>query len=118
MQKKNDFKGENEQWRRNRRLERIMEYLSNNLSKNLSASAVAEHFEMSVSSLEHLFKENLGQTYHQYVEDMRMVTAFDLITKEGMRVQQAMYATGFKYKSTFNTCFKRKFGHAPSYFKI
>ena len=79
---------------------------------------MGEHFEMSVSSLEHLFKENLEQTYHQYVEDIRMMRAFDLISKEGMRVQQAMYATGFKYKSTFNRCFKRKFGHAPSYFKI
>lgn len=99
------------------RIARIKKYLLNNLSTNLSARVVASQFEMSVSSLQHLFQKYQGQSYHEYLEEIRMTRAFDLITREGMRVQQAMFATGYKYKSTFNKSFKRRFGHSPGYFK-
>jgi len=95
----------------------IKKYIVDNLNRDLSAFVVASQFEMSVSSLQHLFQKYQGQSYHKYVEDTRMVRAFDLITKERMRIQQAMFATGYKYKSTFNKSFKRRFGHSPRHYK-
>jgi AraC-like DNA-binding protein len=116
MKSTNNMNTSGEQHERSR-IARIKKYVLDNLNRDLNASVVANQFEMSVSSLQHLFQKYQGQSYHKYVEDMRMVRAFDLITKEGMRIQQAMFATGYKYKSTFNKSFKRRFGHSPRHYK-
>ena len=116
MKGTNNIRPVGEQHERSR-IARIKKYLLDNLSRDLRARTVANRFEMSVSSLQHIFQKYQGQSYHKYVEDMRMVRAFDLITKEGMRIQQAMFASGYKYKSTFNKSFKRRYGHSPSYYK-
>jgi two-component system, response regulator YesN len=99
------------------RLEKIRQYLSENLENDLSLAIVADKFELSVSSLKNMFKTYEGKSYHQYVTDIRMEKAFELITKEGQRIQQVMYATGYHYKSTFNKAFIKKFKHRPGYFQ-
>ena len=99
------------------RVEQVKRYVSKNIASDLSASTVAEKFELSISSLQHLFKKYQGQSYHQYLEDSRMKKAFDLITKEGKRISEAMYATGYHNRSTFNNAFKKKFKHRPGHFR-
>lgn len=99
-----------------RRYRRIEAYIHNNLSGDLRAAVVAKRLGMSVSSLLHIFREHGGQTYQQYVADARMQTAYQILAQGG-RVKEAMYATGYKVKSTFNRAFKRAFGHPPGYFR-
>jgi len=107
----------NELFHEQNRVERIKKYIAANLSTDLSAATVSQKFELSVSSLQHIFKKHQQQTYQRYLEDTRMKKAFELITKDGKRIQEAMYETGYKYKSTFNSAFKKKFKHPPSYFQ-
>ena len=99
------------------RVERVKDYVSANLSGGLSIEVVAEKFKLSTSTLGHIFKKHTGRSYHQYVQEMRMNKAFELITREGQRIQEAMYATGYKYRSSFNKAFKKRFQHAPGYFQ-
>jgi AraC family transcriptional regulator, regulatory protein of adaptative response / methylphosphotriester-DNA alkyltransferase methyltransferase len=99
------------------RLERITKYISDNLQSDLKARVVAEHFMLSISSLQLLFKKYYGQSYHRCLEEIRIQKAFDLISNEGKRVQEAMYATGYKHKSTFNKAFRKIFLHSPGYYK-
>ncbi|MBN9350335.1 MAG: helix-turn-helix transcriptional regulator [Chitinophagaceae bacterium] len=83
------------------RPERIKEYIRHNLSADLGADSVSEKFGLSISSLLHIFKKHERQTYRQYIEHARMQAAFDLIANRDKRVKEAMYATGYKVKSTF-----------------
>lgn len=107
----------NELFQEYSRVEQVKKYISENIAGNLSASIVSQRFELSISSLQHLFKKYEGQTYHQYLEDIRMKTAFFLITKEGKRISEAMYATGYHNRPTFNEAFKKKFKHPPGHFR-
>ena len=107
----------NELYREYNRVEQVKKYIAENIAADLRASVVAEKFELSVSSLQRLFKKYHGQAYHQYLEDVRMGTALYLITKEGKRINEAMYATGYNNRSTFNEAFKRKFKHQPRHFR-
>lgn len=114
----NEIKNEaNEILREQSRVEKIRQYIADHLATDLSATAVATKFGLSISSLQHIFKRHQQQTYQRYLEETRMMKAFELITKEGNRVQEAMYATGYNYKSTFNKAFKRRFKHPPGYFQ-
>ncbi len=98
------------------RVERIRRYLLENLKTDLSASVVAQKFELSISSLQHLFKRYQKQSYHKYLEEIRMEKAFELITKEGKRVKEVMNLTGYKRRITFNRAFKRKYKQSPGHF--
>ena len=98
-------------------MEEIRNYISANLQTDLRAATVAEKQELSMPTLRRLFKKYQAQSYNRYIKEVRLKKAFELITKEGYRVQQAMYATGYKYKSTFNKAFKRKFKYPPGHFQ-
>ena len=99
------------------RVELVKNYIAEHIASDLIAAAVCRQFNFSLSTLHHLFKKYQGQTYQRYVEEVRMNRAIDLITKEGFRVNEAMYATGYKHRATFNAAFKRKFKQSPRHFR-
>jgi AraC-like DNA-binding protein len=106
----------NELFQEYSRVEQVKKYITENIAVDLRASVVSGQFDLSISSLQ-LFKKYEGQTYHQYLEDTRMKTAFFLITKEGKRISEAMYATGYHNRPTFNEAFKKKFKYRTGHFR-
>ena len=100
-----------------RRVERVEQYIADNLQPDLSAATVAAKFELSVSSLQHLFKKYQGQSYHQYSEKIRLERAFDLINKKDKRIKEILNETGYSNRSTFNIAFKKRFRYPPRYFR-
>jgi two-component system, response regulator YesN len=98
------------------RLERIKKYISENLAANLKVSVVAPHFNLSVSTLQHMFQIHEGQSYHRFVEQKRMEKAFELITKEGQIIKEVMPQTGYHKRTTFNRAFKRFYKLSPRHF--
>jgi len=99
------------------RVESIKAYVSQNLTADLHAAAVARKFKLSISSFHHLFKKYENLPYRQYVEKIKMQTAMELLQTESIRVKEAMYATGYTNRATFNNAFKKRFRHTPAHFK-
>jgi transcriptional regulator GlxA family with amidase domain len=99
-----------------RRLERIQKYIEDHLSEDLSAAVIAEKFDISASTLKHSFKKHMGQTCQQYVQEVRMKKAMEMI-RQGKRIRAIMVATGYKNRSTFYDAFRRTFQHTPATFK-
>jgi len=99
------------------RLQKIQLYLSQNLSANLHAANVASQFNMSISSLLHLFNKHQRGSYHRYVESVRIEKAMELLQTKSMTVKEVMYAAGYKNRATFNNAFKKKFKYPASHFK-
>jgi AraC-like DNA-binding protein len=99
------------------RVERIKEYLLDNLESDLSLIAVATKFEISASTLRHTFKKHQHQSYQSYREEIRMQRSWHLLINEDKRIKEIIYATGYKSRAAFNKAFKKKFKHPPSYFR-
>jgi AraC-like DNA-binding protein len=102
--------------RKRERVESIKAYVSQNLTADLHAAAVARKFKLSISSFHHLFKKYENLPYRQYVEKIKMQTAMELLQTESIRVKEVMYATGYSNRKTFNRAFKKMFQHSPAYF--
>ena len=99
-----------------RRLERIKEYIAENLSTNLSTAVIAAKFGIASSTLANSFQKFLPESYQRYVEKVRMKKAMDL-TRQGKRIWEIMLATGYKNYSTFHKAFRRAFEHPPGRFR-
>lgn len=94
----------------------VMQYVNCNLEKDLHEKAVAALFKTSTSTLRYAFSLQ-GISYHQFVDQQRMIEARRLIVKERLRIKEAMYQTGYKNRSTFNKAFQKHFGKNPSAFQ-
>ncbi len=86
----------------------IREYLSERLSdNNLSLSIVSKQFNYNRSYLSRLFKKETGSTFSEYLMQLRMSKAIELIRENEMRSYQIAEKVGFIDANYFSTCFKK-----------
>lgn len=98
------------------RVERIKEFVVANLAADLSSRSVSERFGLNKGTLRYLFQSEEHESYHTYVERMRVTKALQLLS-EGKWVKEAMREAGYKNRGTFNKAFKRRFKRSPGFFK-
>lgn len=99
-------------------IERILDYIKEKLTEDLSVENLAAHFYMSKYYLMHKFKEATGYTLHNYIVQKRLIYANSLI-KSGKSVTEACIECGFNDYSSFLRAFKNMFGLPPKkYYKL
>lgn len=106
----------NELRREHYRVEKIKLYISGNLKNDLSIPVISQKFDISPSTLLHIFKKHQHQSCQRYVEKIRMNKAMEMI-RAGKWIQEIMDATGYKNRVTFYNAFKRTFKHSPRHFQ-
>ncbi len=60
------------------------------------------------------FKQAHGTTPHQFLSQLRLLKAFDLLSYHNYTVTETCAAVGFESTSSFSNLFKKRFGVAPS----
>jgi AraC-like DNA-binding protein len=98
------------------RVAKIRQYVAENMASDLRVATICQKLDMNQYTLQHIFKEQQQETYHKYVERIRMNKALQLL-KQGKWVKEVMPATGYHNWSTFEKAFKRRFKYAPVFFK-
>ena len=98
------------------RVEKVKEYVLENLTGDLRIITVCKKLNLNKFTLGHIFKEQQKETYREYVERMRMDKALHLL-KEGKWVKEVITATGYKNRGTFNIAFKKRYKFPPAFFK-
>ncbi|WP_242258809.1 helix-turn-helix domain-containing protein [Streptococcus thoraltensis] len=94
----------------------IIQYLENNLDKNIETSKVAAVFHMSESKIRKLFKTATNSTIQQYVLGLKIKRA-KVFLKEGERISDIADVLGFSSPSNFSRSFKKLVGESPIKYK-
>ena len=95
-------------------LDRIMDCINKNLSNSdLSVDMIADQAGISRVHLHRKMKELTGQTPHDFIRNIRLKKAAQLLTAQGMNVTEVMYACGFSNSASFSTVFKKYYGVSP-----
>jgi AraC family transcriptional regulator of adaptative response / DNA-3-methyladenine glycosylase II len=74
----------------------------------------AEQFGVSARHLRRLFKEEVGRTPKQLLDDQRLESARKLVTGSLRPMTEIAEAAGFKSVRRFNDAFRKRFGHSPT----
>lgn len=82
--------------------------------KRVSAEALAGWTSLSESRAQHLFKEETGVSYMQYLKWLRITEAIKYACVSGSSLTEAAHAAGFSDSSHFSRMFKDMFGLTPS----
>ena len=94
--------------------ERIVMYVNEHLTEDISVSALAEHFYLSTSQFNRIFRQATGAAPWEYITKKRLTIAKDMI-KNGISAQETAESCGFKDYSVFYRAYVKQFGKAPKH---
>ncbi|TGL65711.1 helix-turn-helix domain-containing protein [Leptospira sarikeiensis] len=97
------------------RIYSVTKKISENLLENLSSSELAGLAGLSVSRLEHLFKELVGISITEFRNWQRLKNA-TLAISQGENLTDAAHAAGFYDSAHYANSFKKAYGFFPSVF--
>jgi two-component system, response regulator YesN len=96
----------------------IIRYLDKNYEKDLSLKKVAEHFHLNASYISQLIRSETGLTYTQYVTELRINKAKDLLKTTSLSLAEISEAVGFNDYFYFIKRFKKEVGVTPGKYLI
>ncbi len=95
------------------RIDAICQYLNSHFEDEIQFAKLANTLYMSQASLCRLFKRATGRTMTQYVNEIRVGAAAQLLTDTDQSILEIGFNVGFGNYSNFNRQFKRIKGYGP-----
>ena len=101
----------------NPKIRSVLAFFDANLHRQIRVVEVTELSGLSHSRLDHLFKAEVGQSPTQYLQELRLKKARQLLETTSMKITQVGLAVGYQDHSHFFRNFKKRFGLTPSEFR-
>lgn len=92
----------------------VLAWVPDNLTADLSISAMATRAHLSERQFSRLFKSEVGITPAEHVEAVRMETACSLLETTLLAVEEIARACGFGTSETMNRAFRRRLNTTPT----
>jgi len=98
---------------------KILEWINNNYSDtNLNNKNIADQFHYHPNYLNQLMKINTGISLHQYIINIRIQKALDLLMNTNMNIQEISKKIGYEDIHYFSRIFRKKVGSSPSNVRV
>lgn len=103
--------------KRRRDLERLqpaLDYIEQNYAERISVDRLAQLLCLSADRLGHLFRDGVGQAPLQYINEIRLRKAMNLLKTKEHTVTEVAQAVGFFDYNHFGRLFRRRYGCTPN----
>lgn len=88
-------------------------YINTDFRDKISLALLAEKLSVSVNYLGALFKKHLGASFNDYLNNVRLKYACNLLISSDLSVKEVAYASGYASTEYFTYIFKKKTGVTP-----
>lgn len=88
-------------------------YMKTNFHRNIGIANVAESIGTSTTHISRLFRRCRDSTLHEYLEDLRLKKAIELLFQGKLSVARVAKDSGFQSSSYFCKVFKKHIGLTP-----
>jgi len=95
------------------RINRVLDYLLQNLQEPHDINSLAEYASMSRRTLTRHFTKATGMTVVEWITSARLHRSQELLESRDMPVEQVAEEAGFQSAATFRQLFRDKFGVSP-----
>lgn len=99
------------------RLEKALLYIQANYHRKISIEDLANQVHMSPSAFSHYFKKRTRKSFTDFVLEMRLGKAAQLLQLDEIPVTGVAYESGFSNVSHFNRSFSKKYHTTPLKFR-
>ncbi|MBQ8410096.1 MAG: AraC family transcriptional regulator [Clostridia bacterium] len=98
----------------NQALRTVVQYCSQNFTKDLSLAILEEELHLSKYYISHLFGDKLGIRFNDYINSLRVSESCRLLRATNTSITEIADASGFGTLRTFNRAFIKQMGLSPS----
>lgn len=95
----------------------LKEYLSGTFLDDHSLISLSRHFGANTNKLMSLFKKFFGKSIFEYINELRMEHARQLLQDQGLLITEVSRVIGYKNPNHFSAAFKKRYGICPSELK-
>lgn len=95
------------------RIHKVFEYIMKNYKKEIYLNEVASMLNMSSVSFSRYFRHHTQKTFSEYVTEVRISHACNLLMSDNENISQICYSSGFENLSNFYKHFKKVTGVIP-----
>jgi transcriptional regulator GlxA family with amidase domain len=99
------------------RVTAVIQFMNGSLGEPLSIQTLSKHVNLSPSRLRQLFNAEVGLSPMQYLRDLRMRQAQQLLANSFLTIKEVTFRCGFGDVSHFAQDFKKQVGLTPSEFR-
>ena len=92
-------------------------FIQEHASENISCEQIADSVGMSYSRFRRVFKDYTGFAPAQYIKEIRLKKARDLLIHSALSCLEIAYSLGFESPAYFNTVFKKELGMTPNEYR-
>lgn len=100
------------------RMSQVKSYVNCNYAREISVDEIASHVGMNKSSFCTFIKKETGLTFTNYLNDLRLSLAVNMLGETDMRVSEIASAVGIPDIPYFCRIFKKRYALTPSEFRI
>lgn len=101
----------------NIRVQKIMQYVNRNFQRSINLSDLAEKMYVSASTISRSFKKYTGIYFVDYVNQVRVRYAVQLLIESKDNITQIALDSGFSSPSVFNRVFRSTYGVSPTEYR-
>ncbi len=100
--------------KQNRYVAQAVRYMEVHYAEDITLASLSAHLGLSESHLSHLFKDETGQSPGNYLLQIRLREAMEMLKDCRNRVSEVAERTGFRDIAYFSSTFKKNVGMSPS----
>lgn len=95
----------------------LQNYIHINYNQNLSLQSVSKLYFINDKYIGRIFKKQLGLTFHEYLNMVRLNNAAGLLTGTHKKIITVAMDSGFQNVTYFNRLFLKKYGMPPAKYR-
>ena len=99
------------------RLNKVFQYISDNFQRKITLSEIASVANLSAKAFCRYFKSKTRKTFYDFLLEVRVAHACDLLLEKDMPIYEVCYDCGFNNLSNFNRYFKKIMDKTPTNYK-
>lgn len=99
------------------KVNKVYEYVFQNIHEGIRLDEAADVLNMAPSSFCRFFKKKTGNTFMEYVKNVRVGIAAKLLAETDKQITQICFESGYNNLANFNHYFKANMGKTPSEYR-
>ena len=96
---------------------KILKVIDANYRDTLTLSEIAKQVNLNVSYMQKIFKESMGNTVYDYLNQYRINQAISMMKSTTLPLLDIAIEVGFSNRQTFYNVFKSYMGYSPKVFR-
>jgi len=92
-------------------------FIQETIADSISVKSIARKVDLSPSKLQMGFKLLFSQTVSEYIKELKLLKARDLLKNSELSVSEVVYSIGYKNRSYFSRIFSERYGILPTEYR-